>query len=129
MRDVIVRATLLGRLIVAAQRVKNQIYKLALGMIAMDVKEAVKIAKQYTADVFDDEGVRGLALEEIEYDESSGDWLVTVSFLPKLDPMASLGKLAGIKPLARQYKVVRIDNRGNTLSIKRRYQDDAPFNS
>ena len=44
----------------------------------MDVKEAVLTAKRYVADVFADEGIADIGLEEVEFDEASDVWMVTI---------------------------------------------------
>jgi len=46
----------------------------------MDVKEAVKRAKQYVAELYEEEGLVNLGLEEIEFDEKAGLWRVTLGF-------------------------------------------------
>ena len=46
----------------------------------MQVKEAVANAKQYLADLFREEGLSDLGLEEVEFDESTDSWCVTLGF-------------------------------------------------
>ena len=46
----------------------------------MDVKQAVETAKRYVGELFDQEGIKNLGLEEIELDHSGGEWRVTVGF-------------------------------------------------
>ena len=46
----------------------------------MDVKDAVNAAKTYVAQLFADEGLSNLGLEEVEFDDGSGAWRVTVGF-------------------------------------------------
>jgi hypothetical protein len=46
----------------------------------VDVKEAVAKAKDYTAGLFAQEQLFDLALEEVEYNEPSNEWLVTLGF-------------------------------------------------
>ncbi len=43
----------------------------------MDVKEAVATAKSYIQNLFGEEGIAELGLEEVEF-EDIGDWLVTI---------------------------------------------------
>lgn len=47
----------------------------------LNIKEAVASAKKYAEDVFSAEGVKDLLLEEVDFDDVSKAWLVTVSFL------------------------------------------------
>ena len=46
----------------------------------MDVKEAAKLAKDYVADLFAEEGIGNLGLEEIELVADGHYWVVTVGF-------------------------------------------------
>jgi hypothetical protein len=65
-------ARLQGELHVKAQQIK--------GHAKMDVKEAVATAKKYVGELFTQEGITNLGLEEIEFDEQAGEWRVTVGF-------------------------------------------------
>ena len=52
----------------------------------MDVKEAVRTAKQYMTNVFANEGLGDLGLEEVVFDDDKKEWRITVGFsrpLPK----------------------------------------------
>ena len=44
----------------------------------MDVKEAVRTAKEYVFDLFTDEHIEDLGLEEVAYDDTSGVWEITI---------------------------------------------------
>ena len=46
----------------------------------MTVVEAVKKSKSYVNELFGPEGISDLGLEEVEYDDSSNSWLVTLGF-------------------------------------------------
>jgi len=48
--------------------------------ITIDMKTAVRAARQFTLDLFESETLPNLALEEIEFDESSHQWQVTLGF-------------------------------------------------
>ncbi len=85
----------------------------------MQVKEAVVRAKGYLEELFKDEGLRELGLEEVEFDESADSWSVTLGFSRPWD--SALGAAAGILKPNRSYKVVRIANSdGHPISIKNR---------
>jgi hypothetical protein len=90
----------------------------------MDVREAVKRAKTYVAEVFEDDKVTNLGLEEIEYDENSGAWNVTLGFSRSWDttPQNPLSVITGAdNRLRRTYRVVRVrDTDGEVLSVKLR---------
>jgi hypothetical protein len=73
----------------------------------MDVKEAVKIAKGYAADVFDGETIR---IEEVWFEESTSEWYVTVG-LQRTEPSSALDAMLTKRPLTRMhYKTLRIDD-------------------
>lgn len=46
----------------------------------MDVRQAVKIAKQHIVDLYADEQLTNLGLEEVEFDDQANVWNVTVGF-------------------------------------------------
>lgn len=46
----------------------------------MDAKEATQIAVRYVAELFANEAIGDLGLEEVEYDGNAGEWAVTVGF-------------------------------------------------
>ena len=51
-------------------------------MPAIDVKQAIKFALDHAKNVYEDvEQIEDPRLEEVEYDEPTNKWLVTVSFL------------------------------------------------
>lgn len=86
----------------------------------MNVKEAVKAAIQYVADVFETEHLDNIGLEEVVLNEAEDAWEVTVGFSRPWDyPKAGL--VTGLQPQnpKRQYKVIRIENEdGKVKSIK-----------
>jgi hypothetical protein len=89
--------------------------------INMDVKAAVALAKQHISDLFAEEGVKNLGLEEVDYDDDRHVWRVTIGFSrPWDEPRNSLATLAGQNTyLRRAYKDVRIDDgSGNVLSVR-----------
>jgi hypothetical protein len=88
----------------------------------MDVKDAVKKAVQYVAEIFESEKPENIGLEEVFLNESENVWEVTIGFSRPWDYPKPGGLLAtamhGLKP-SRQYKVVKIDNTtGQVKSIK-----------
>ena len=92
----------------------------------MDVKEAAGLAKRYVADLFAEEGIADVGLEEIELDATRGFWEVTVGFSRPWDhgglATISLGKRA----LRRSYKVLRVDaDNGSVASVRDRILQEA----
>ena len=55
----------------------------------MEVKDVVRIAKDYVIDLFENEGVHDVGLEEIDFD-GHGCWEITIRFFPA---MGSRGRL------------------------------------
>lgn len=92
----------------------------------MTPKEAVIAAKAWVADIFADERIVNLGLEEVRFDDAKKHWLITVGFLrtdtlpPDDTGHSSFGRL--LTPgFRKSYKVVRIDNRnGEVLSVENR---------
>ncbi len=85
----------------------------------MDVKEAVGTAKEYVADLFADEAITHVGLEEVVFDEVSGDWKVTIGFSPHWNQFnAVFSSALGPDRQNRSYKVVRIKDRdGRVISL------------
>ena len=85
----------------------------------MEVKEAVGTAKEYVADLFADEMITHVGLEEVVFDEVSGDWKVTIGFTPSWShASATLSSVVGLVRNNRSYKVVRIKDRdGRVISL------------
>lgn len=72
------------------------------------------------AEIFSEEAISNLGLEEVEFDEPSSVWSVTLGFSRPWD--LSRGAVAAIVGQGRrEYKIVRIDDRTEKLlSIKNR---------
>ena len=86
----------------------------------MDAKEAAKSAKEYVADLFADEGIANVGVEEIQRGPS-GIWEVTVGFTRPWDRSGTAMATYGQKALRRSYKVLRVcDSNGAVVSVKDR---------
>ena len=87
----------------------------------MDVKQAVQTAKEHVAEIFSDEHIANVALEEVEFDEVDKLWAITIGFSrswgrPAVEVMRALDGDS-----ARTYKTVRIqDESGRVESVKHR---------
>lgn len=88
----------------------------------MDVKQAVTNAKMYIADLFADEDLRNLGLEEVELDSQTNEWIVTIGFSrPWDEPKNNFAALTSGSGPRRAFKVVRISNAShNVVSVKNR---------
>ncbi|HWA23561.1 MAG TPA: hypothetical protein VG735_14295 [Caulobacterales bacterium] len=79
----------------------------------MDVKTAVALAKDYIKQIFAEEGIGDLGLEEVMFDDRQGVWQITLGFSRAWDRNPVL-------PPRREYKVVAVAEDGKVLSVKHR---------
>ena len=91
----------------------------------MDFKEAIAAAKKYVNEIYADEQVTNLGLEEIEHFGSDDNWVITVAFsrpwtTPRTRAQEVLENLGAVSPLKRSYKVITMANDGTVLSMKNR---------
>lgn len=98
----------------------------------MDVKEAVRTAKNYIAELFTDETITNVGLEEVKFDDTSNNWEVTIGFSRPWDyekfrnPIAEalanpLAERSINRPAVRSYKLVCInDDDGQVIALKNR---------
>ena len=74
----------------------------------MDVKEAVRTAKEYLRDLFEGEQIMNVGLEEVEYERASQIWKITIGFSRPWDQKNALTAALGEGRPGRSYKVLRI---------------------
>ena len=88
----------------------------------MEVKQAVKIAKEYVSELMSDEGIESLGLEEVQFDEVASQWRGTVGFSRPWDRKNSLAAaLTEYGRSDRSYKVLSInDSDGRVRSLEDR---------
>lgn len=87
----------------------------------MDVKEAVQAAKMHVAEIFADESIANVGLEEVEFDELNRVWAITIGFSRPWDHPGSLFRTLDGTPRPRTFKIVRIgDESGRVQSVKHR---------
>ena len=91
----------------------------------MDHKDAIAAAKRYLVDVYADEQVTNLGLEEIDHDTAAGTWAVTLAFsrpwnTPRTRAQEVLENLGAVSSLKRSHKIVTIAEDGAVLSMKTR---------
>lgn len=96
----------------------------------MDVKEAIAAAKKYINEVYADEQVTNLGLEEVEHILGAGNWVITLSFsrpwnTPRTRAQEVLENLGAVSSLKRSYKVVTMADDGTVLSMRDRAKADA----
>lgn len=86
----------------------------------MDVKEAVQTAKKYVTELFTDETIGNIGLEEVEFNNSSNNWEVTIGFSRPWQTNILVAALSNQQP-TRSYKLVYInDDSRKVLSLKDR---------
>jgi len=92
----------------------------------IDVKEAVRLAKEFAGGIYENEKISRLGLEAVERTDDGKHWLVTLGFSrPWSYPEGSSSPLDGVFPRPkpqpdREYKVFRVDaNTGAVLGIDR----------
>ena len=88
----------------------------------MDVKAAVGTAKKWLGTVLNDEGIMNVGLEEVEFDENQGLWLITLGFSrPWNSVRNAFTALSGDPAAKRSYRVISVkDSNGEVVSMKRR---------
>ena len=90
--------------------------------MSTDIKAAVYAAREHARALFDQEPLENLALEEVEFDETNGDWLVTLGY-DSPHKLRRSTKGPGLFPTVeeetlREYKIFRIDpSDGHLISI------------
>ena len=84
----------------------------------MDVIEAAQTAREYLTELFVDEAIMHVGLEEVDFDAMSNDWKITIGFSRPWDHKNVLSTALGEGRPVRSYKVVRIhDDDGRIISL------------
>ncbi len=87
----------------------------------MNVSDAVQVAISDTKKLFESESLSNVGLEEVAFDDLSGEWIITVGFSRPWDYQNRgilASTLAPQKP-NRSFKIVRVRNsNGQVSSIK-----------
>ena len=101
-------------------------------MVRMDMKEAVEIAKEYFANLYDDEHIRNVGLEEAKFGRESNTWKITIGFFRGQDDGSEPSEFDykyGEILLRRSYKTVKTvhinDANGNVELLNDRFMVDA----
>lgn len=90
--------------------------------IRMDVKDAVQTAREYVTEMFADEDIRYVGLEEATFDDAAGAWKVTIGFFRPWNRIHGLpSALSGTGWKERSFKIVQIDDdTGRVVSMTHR---------
>jgi hypothetical protein len=77
----------------------------------MDVKEAVRAAKEWILDVMSDEHPTNLGLEEVEFDDTQGLWKITLGFSrPWNSNRNALSSFTGEAIQKRAYRTIIVED-------------------
>ena len=75
----------------------------------MDVKEAVRIAREHIADLYAEEEIANVGLEETYFEPDADEWRITIGFSrPWNQPDKFISVVDAVR--ARSYKTVYIDD-------------------
>ena len=86
----------------------------------MDVKEAVQAAKKHVAEIFADESIANVGLEEVEFDEIEQVWAITIGFSRFWGRIGDVVRALDGNA-TRTFKIVRIEDKtGCVRSVKHR---------
>lgn len=92
-----------------------------IGREKMEPREAVRKAIKGVEEFFADENITNLGLEEVEYDDATNEWQITVGSSRPWDYDKSVMASISRPGPDRSYKVVRLDGPTGTIrSIKNR---------
>ena len=91
----------------------------------MDVKQAVRKAVEYIADIYADADIKHVDVEEIAFDEAADAWKITIGFFRRWDqPTGASELLARVESRQwknRTFKVLQInDSDGRVVSMRHR---------
>lgn len=87
----------------------------------MNVSDAVQKAVSETKKLFESENLSNLGLEEVAFDDSSEEWLVTIGFSRPWDYQntGTLASALAVQKPNRSFKIVRVRNSdGQVISVK-----------
>lgn len=82
----------------------------------MEVSEAVRRGREFLEELFQNEGITDIGLEEVVFDDELNEWLITIGFFRPWNRANDLATALG-KVRNRSYKVVRMSNDGTIRSL------------
>ena len=87
----------------------------------MEVKQAVQTAMEHVVELFADDSIENVGLEEVEFDEFNKVWAITIGFSRPWDHPGGVFRPLDDTPRPRTFKIVRIkDESGRVQSVKHR---------
>ena len=96
----------------------------------MTPQDAIQHAKKAINVLYAEENITNLGLEEIEFDDVSKQWVITLGFSrpwnsPRTKNHDTLGAVSSISALKRDYKIVTLTEAGEFVSVKKRVTAEA----
>ncbi len=90
---------------------------------SVPVKTAVSNAMQFIRELYADEQIKDVLLEEVEFSEPADQWLITIGFMRNKIKDKSSSSIADLilpeRETIRKYKIVHIDAQsGEPISMK-----------
>ena len=90
---------------------------------SVPVKTAVSNAMQFIRELYADEQIKDVLLEEVEFSEPADQWLITIGFMRNKIKDKSSSSIADLilpeRETIRKYKIVHIDAQsGKPISMK-----------
>lgn len=90
--------------------------------IAIDLKQAIDIAREFILDIFASDAIQELTLEEVEMSDDANYWLVTFSFGRERAPRSTLEQFAvqthSMNVYEKYYRTIQIDMAGKVKAMK-----------
>jgi hypothetical protein len=92
----------------------------------MDVKEAVKIAKDWVTSVLGEEGVSNVGLEEVNFDDEKHSWLIPIGFSrPWNSTRNAFTAISGEPVPRRTYRTITVSEvTGTVASMLKRNSEE-----
>jgi hypothetical protein len=89
----------------------------------MDVKQAIATARDYLRDIYADEQIFDIDLEEVEHRQQQAAWLITLAFsrpwkTPRTRAQEVLEHLGAGSAQRRTSKVITVSEDGTVLAMK-----------
>ena len=83
----------------------------------MEVQAAIQKAKEHVAEMYQEEPISQVGLEEVEFEHAKNVWLIAIGFVRDRRPQGS--RFLELNTPKRTYKVVRIRDRDGGLESLR----------
>ena len=92
----------------------------------MDVRTAVAKAKEWLAEVMEEEGITNVGLEEVEFDRDHNVWQITLGFSRPWNSVRNAFTAISGEPVPRRsFRVITVkEPNGEVISMARRRETD-----